>query len=77
MFVRFVMNLTDILMKTYTISEDLFTAIIESVYHKGRCSINISLRLFEATTIKHEYDEKEVLKRALKTIRDQQYIYED
>tara|TARA_R110000744_G_scaffold376292_1_gene490437 strand:+ start:107 stop:295 length:189 start_codon:yes stop_codon:yes gene_type:complete len=62
------MNLTNILMKTYTISEDLFTAIIESVYHKGRCSINI---------IKHEYDEKEVLKRALKTIRDQQFVYED
>jgi hypothetical protein len=54
--------------KTYTISKDLYTAIIESVYHKGRCSINI---------IKHIYDEKEVLQKAIKTVEDQQYIYEN
>ena len=54
--------------KTYTISKDLYTAIIESVYHKGRCSIN---------NIKHIYDEKEVLKQAIKVVEDQQYIYED
>ena len=54
--------------KTYTISKDLYTAIIESVYHKGRCSTN---------SIKHIYDEKEVLKQAIKVVEDQQYIYED
>ena len=68
MFVRFVMNLTNILMKTYTISEDLYKAIIESVYHKGRVSTHVG---------HHDYQEKAVLQQAIKTIEDQQYIYED
>jgi hypothetical protein len=55
-------------MKTYTISEDLYKAIIESVYSKGIISTH-------GDNIK--YSEKEVLQDALKTIEDLQYIYED
>lgn len=66
--VRFVTNQTKLIMKTYTITEDLYKAIIESVYHKGICSTH-------GDNIK--FDEKEVLQQAIKTIEDQQYIYED
>ncbi len=65
------MNQTKLIMnnsKTYTISEDLYKAIIESVYSKGIISTH-------GDNIK--YSEKEVLQDALKTIEDLQYIYED
>ena len=71
MFVRFVMNLTDILMnnsKTYTISADLYKAIIGSVYQKGKVSTYIGTP---------EYQAREVLKQAIKMVEEQQYIYED
>ena len=54
--------------KTYTISEDLYKAIIENAYIKG---------------VRNGHDrgafggEKEVIKNALDIIRKQQYIYND
>jgi len=68
MLVRFVMNLTNIIMKTYTISEELYKAIIGSVYQKGRVSTHIDTP---------EYQAREVLKQAIKMVEEQQYIYED
>ena len=55
-------------MKTYTISEELYKAIIGSVYQKGRVSTHIDTP---------EYQAREVLKQAIKMVEDQQYIYED
>lgn len=62
--------------KTYTISEDLYKAIIESAFIKGCISQNndghIGLRYTQ-----RDQDMQETLQMALKTIEDQQYIYED
>ena len=54
--------------KTYTISEDLYKAIIESVYQKARVSTFMD---------SSEYSSREVLKEAIKLVEYQQYIYED
>jgi len=53
--------------KTYTISEDLYKAILEAAFFKGCIS--------ESQDTDKNLDA--ALKFALKTIRDQQYIYED
>ena len=70
MFVRFVMNLTDILMKTYTISENLYKAIIESLYYNGRYSKHLDESI-------QPHHEKSAIESAIKMIEEQQYIYED
>jgi hypothetical protein len=57
-------------MKTYTISEDLYKAIIESVYENGKYAKYIN----KANKSKHE---KDTINNAMKIIQDQQYIYED
>jgi len=62
--------------KTYTISEDLYKAIIESAFIKGCISQNND----SATGLRRTDRDKnmqETLQMALKTIEDQQYIYED
>ena len=62
-------------MKTYTISEDLYKAIIESVYHKGR--VSTQLIKHPHPQLRNDYQEKAVLEQAIKVVEDQQYIYED
>jgi hypothetical protein len=57
-------------MKTYTISEELYKAIIESLYHNGRYSSHLD----EADKPKH-YDY--AIEKAIEMIEEQQYIYED
>ena len=52
--------------KTYTISEDLFIAIIERAYAKG-CSSGYS----------GDVDNKEAVDHALEIVRNQQFVYED
>ena len=56
--------------KTYTISEGLYKAIIESVYENGKYAKYIH----KANKSKHE---KDTINNAMKIIQDQQYIYED
>ena len=53
--------------KTYTISEDLYKAILEAAFFKGCISASQDT----------DKNLDAALKFALKTIRDQQYIYED
>ena len=48
--------------KTYTISEDLYKAILERVYVQGATNYTLM---------------DDAVKEAIKTIKDQQYIYED
>ena len=62
--------------KTYTISEDLFIAIIENVYIKGVRNSYEGLKGSKALHYKAT-DEKEAIMNALETIRNQQYIYEN
>tara|TARA_S200002703_G_scaffold158010_1_gene167281 strand:- start:1421 stop:1594 length:174 start_codon:yes stop_codon:yes gene_type:complete len=57
-------------MKTYTISEELYKAILESVYHKGRYSYNID-ESFQPNYFDDSID------KAIKMVEEQQYIYED
>jgi len=54
--------------KTYTISHDLYKAIIERVYQTGRVSTFMN---------SYEYSAKKVLKETIKMVEYQQYIYED
>jgi hypothetical protein len=61
--------------KTYTISKDLYVAILESVFTKGKTNgngINSGRYSFESTFLMDD-----AIKSALKTIENQQYIYED
>jgi len=53
--------------KTYKISEDLYKAILEAAFFKGSISASQDT----------DKNLDAALKFALKTIRDQQYIYED
>ena len=64
------MNLIKLLMKTYTISENLYKAILESVYHKGICSTHLD-------DSQKKVDEKNVIISAFAALVDQQYIYEN
>ena len=55
--------------KTYTISEDLYKAILESIFTKGQIASNaVNGRTFLMD---------DAIKGAIKTIEDQQYIYEN
>ena len=55
--------------KTYTISEDLYKAILESIFVKGQTSGKFDLT---STFLMDD-----AVKGAIKTIEDQQYIYEN
>ena len=57
-------------MKTYTISENLYKAIIESLYHNGRYSKHLDISI-------QPHHEKSAIESAIKMIEEQQYIYED
>jgi len=66
--------------KTYKISEDLFIAIVEHVYIKGVRNSYEGLKgkMYEGKPLDYNLaDDKEAVMNALKTIRNQQYIYED
>jgi hypothetical protein len=54
-------------MKTYTISEDLYKAILEAAFFKGCISTGKDM----------DKNLDDTLKAALKTIRNQQFVYED
>ena len=60
-------------MKTYTISEELYIAIIEHAYIKG-VGNGYDTAKNPLVPLK---DDKEAVQNALETIRNQQYIYED
>ena len=62
--------------KTYTISEDLYKAIIESAFIKGCISQNSDSEIGLRRTDRDK-NMQETLQMALKTIEDQQYIYEN
>ena len=68
MLVRFVMNLTNIIMTNYKISKNLLEAVLEVVYHKGRCE--------HLHSINSNY-EKDAIQKAMQIIQEQQFIYED
>lgn len=68
MLVRFVMNLTNIIMTNYKISKNLLAAVLEVVYHKGRCE--------DRHAINPSY-EKDAIQKAMQIIQEQQFIYED
>ena len=53
--------------KTYTISEDLYKAILEAAFFKGCISTGKDM----------DKNLDDTLKAALKTIRNQQFVYED
>ena len=54
-------------MKTYTISEELYKAILEAAFFKGCISTNKDM----------DKNLDDTLKAALKTIRNQQFVYEN
>ena len=55
--------------KTYTISEDLFKAILENTFTKGQIAANcVNGRTFLMN---------EAIKEVVKLVEDQQYIYEN
>ena len=55
--------------KTYTISEDLYKAILESIFVKGQTSGK-----FDLTST---YLMDDAIKGAIEMVQNQQYIYED
>lgn len=57
-------------MKTYTISHDLYKAIIESVYNNGKYARYIP----KENKAQHE---KDTINKAMECVQNQQYIYED
>tara|TARA_R110002153_G_scaffold124934_1_gene271653 strand:+ start:168 stop:356 length:189 start_codon:yes stop_codon:yes gene_type:complete len=59
-------------LKTYTISEELFIAIIESAYIKG-VGNGFDQCHYPGTVI----DDKEAVKSALEIIKNQQFVYEN
>ena len=55
-------------MTNYKISKNLLEAVLEVVYHKGRCE--------HLHSINTNY-EKDAIQKAMQIIQEQQFIYED